>query len=251
MTTPATEDYLRAVYDLQRETGRVMTTSLARELRVAPASVTSMLKRLDALGLLRHAPYRGVCLTPAGRRLALRMVRRHRLVERFLVDVLGVPWDRVHDEANRWEHVISDDLEERIDRLLGRPATDPHGSPIPGNDGRMPEDRAPLRLSDLAPGQSAVVAEVRDHDPLILRYAASRGLYPGEGLRVVGVDATDGPLRIRVRGKGYAVTRAAADQVLVRGVGPGKSRPGRSRARATRARRRADVKRVGRGSSTG
>ena len=134
----SSEDYVKAVWTLSRH-GRVTTTGLAAELGVSPASTTAMLKKLAKLKLVDHEPYRGVTLTPAGERVALEVVRHHRLVERFLVEALGVPWDEVHEEAERWEHVLSEELEQRMDAALGFPTTDPHGDPIPD---------AKLRLGD-------------------------------------------------------------------------------------------------------
>ncbi|MBK6899452.1 MAG: metal-dependent transcriptional regulator [bacterium] len=132
--TESAENYLKTIWDLETGHGRATTSEIARRLAVAPASATGMVKRLSGLGLLDHTPYRGVTLTETGRRTALRVVRRHRLIESFLVRIMDVPRDRVHEEAERWEHVLSEDMEDRIDQLLGHPDRDPHGSPIPARD---------------------------------------------------------------------------------------------------------------------
>lgn len=132
--TESAENYLKTIWDLETGHGRATTSEIARRLAVAPASATGMVKRLSGLGLLDHTPYRGVTLTEDGRRTALRVVRRHRLIESFLVRIMDVPRDRVHEEAERWEHVLSEDMEDRIDQLLGHPDRDPHGSPIPARD---------------------------------------------------------------------------------------------------------------------
>lgn len=142
--TESTEDYLKTIWDLEAGHGRATTSEIARRLEVAPASATGMVKRLSGLGLVDHKPYHGVTLTETGRRTALRVVRRHRLIESFLVRIMDVPRDRVHDEAERWEHVLSEDMEDRIDQLLGHPDSDPHGSPIPARDAAAP--RAPEEL---------------------------------------------------------------------------------------------------------
>lgn len=141
--TESAENYLKTIWDLESGHGRATTSEIARRLAVAPASATGMVKRLSGLGLLDHTPYRGVTLTEDGRRTALRVVRRHRLIESFLVRIMDVPRDRVHEEAERWEHVLSEDMEDRIDQLLGHPDRDPHGSPIPARDAATspaPED---------------------------------------------------------------------------------------------------------------
>ena len=176
MRTESIEDYLKAIYDIQKEMCKVSTNSLSEKLNVAPASVTSMIKKLSLKKLLTHKRYQGVKLTKAGQRIALEVIRHHRLIELYLQEALGVPWDLVHDEAEKWEHVISEDLEERIDKKLGYPISDPHGSPIPKRDGTVIElDSIPL--TDLKPGQTGDVAKVSDHDPKLLRYIGDMGLY--------------------------------------------------------------------------
>ena len=213
----ATEDYLKAVWSLS-ERGRVTTTALAAELGVSAASTTAMLKKLARLGLVNHEPYRGVALTAAGERVAVEVVRHHRLVESFLVEALGVPWDEVHAEAERWEHVLSEQLEQRMDEALGFPTTDPHGAPIPAHDGEV-ADSAPTRLADLEAGQRAVVAEVADDNPELLRYLGSFGLFPGTEVEILDAAPFDGPLTFLVGADSHAVGRAAARHVRVRDVG--------------------------------
>ena len=167
MHTQAVEDYLKTIYDLGRgET--VSTSALAERLGVTSASVTGMVKKLAEMNLVSHEPYRGVTLAEAGRRIALEVIRHHRLVERYLHDALGVPWDRVHAEAEKIEHVLSEDLEARMDAALGHPTTDPHGAPIPTLDLVLDEpDVTPLAA--LKAGQRGTVAEVSDHDADLLR----------------------------------------------------------------------------------
>lgn len=218
MHTQTVQDYLKAIYELQTERGRAPTNALAERLAVTPASASLMVKRLAGEGLVAHERYHGVVLSPSGRRVALEMIRHHRLIERFLADTLSVPWDEVHAEAERWEHVLSEDLEQRMDAALGFPTSDPHGSPIPGEDGKLPE-RPSLRLSELEPTEEGVVAEVSDEEPEFLRYVGGLGLYPGVAVRVVEAAPFDGPLTVRVDDEvEHALGREAAQRIRVRDV---------------------------------
>ena len=217
MHSQAIEDYLRAIYELQCAEGQVGTNLLAERLGVTPASVTGMLKKLAEMKLVIHEPYQGVRLTKAGQKIALEVLRHHRLVERFLAEALGVPWDRVHEEAHKIEHVISEDLEKRMDAMLGYPTTDPHGSPIPRPDGTIDES-ANTRLAELETGQSAVVAEVSDHDSTLLRYLGDLGLYPDTAVSVMAVAPLDGLMTVRVGNKQHALSHAVANEVLVANV---------------------------------
>lgn len=214
MHTQAVEDYLKNIYELQALAEKVSTTDLAERLSVAPASVTGMVKKLAAMKLLKHEPYHGVLLTKAGEKIALEVIRHHRLVESYLTEALGVPWDKVHEEADKWEHVLSEEMEDRISAMLGNPTTDPHGAPIPARDGSLPETSL-RRLSDLKPGERAVVAEVSDHDPELLRYLGEMGLFPQTKLRLISAAPFQGPLTIEIGGREQAVGREVAGQVLV------------------------------------
>lgn len=218
--TESVQDYLKSIFDIQREHERVTTTMLAERLGNSPASVTGMIKKLAALNLVEYEPYQGVVLTPAGEKIALEVIRHHRLIERYLAEALGVPWDQVHAEAEKWEHVLSEDLEDRIDAVLGYPTTDPHGAPIPGRDGTLPPPHT-TRLRDLQSGQSATVAEVSDHDPAMLRYFAELGLRPGADVTVVAVAPFDGPLTVRLDNAEHAVGREVAGYVAVCNVTSG------------------------------
>jgi DtxR family transcriptional regulator, Mn-dependent transcriptional regulator len=195
MHTQAVEDYLKTIFEIQREKGKVATTILAERLGVTPASVTGMIKKLADMHLVSHEPYQGVHLTGAGRKIALEVIRHHRLVELYLAEALGVPWDQVHDEAEKWEHILSDDLEDRIDAVLGFPTTDPHGASIPTRAGEIARS-APDRLVDLRPGQSATISEVSDHDPAMLRLLGASGLFPNT--RILVVDAQPGYMTVRM-----------------------------------------------------
>ena len=186
------EDYAKAIYSLEEGCdAAVTTTAIAHRLSVTPGSASAMVKKLAELGLATHAPYRGVRLTSDGRRVALEVIRHHRLLELFLADVLGMPWDRVHDEAEVLEHVISEELEALIAAKLGNPTLDPHGSPIPA------EDQATRALEDLVPGEAGRLVRVSDADPEMLRYLAQRGIAPGDDFDVLDRQPFGGPLTVR------------------------------------------------------
>jgi DtxR family Mn-dependent transcriptional regulator len=216
LTAPA-EDCLKAVYELER-TGAgapVTTNDLAHRLALAAASVTGMVKRLAGQGLIDHARYHGVRLTEEGRRTALRTLRRHRVIETYLVRVLGFGWDSVHDEAERLEHSASDELVDRMAAALGDPAVDPHGAPIPTRDGGIVEEPAGRALSDLTPGERGRVARVDDDDASRLRYLASLGIMPGVEFEIVERAPFGGPLTVRVEGAPRQLGPQLAAHVLV------------------------------------
>ena len=195
----AIQDYAKAIYALQRRADGhpVATTDLAERLRVTPASVSAMLKKLAERGLVEHVPYRGVLLTPPGERVALEVLRHHRLLELYLAEHLGVPWDRVHEEAEALEHVLSEDLEARIAAKLGHPTHDPHGDPIP--DAQLQIDESSTRsLADLDPGDRGRFVRVSDSDPAMLRYLSERGVCLGDRLEVLDRQPFGGPLTVRV-----------------------------------------------------
>jgi DtxR family Mn-dependent transcriptional regulator len=192
--TPAVEDYAKAIFSLEsRSTEPVSTNALAERLGITPGSVSAMLKRLGELGVITHEPYRGVRLTDDGRRIALEVIRHHRLIESFLADALGMPWDRVHAEAEVLEHVLSEDLEELIAAKLGHPTVDPHGDPIPSADLELQEP-ATARMESLEPGDEGLFVRVSDSDPEMLRYLADRGIAPGERFAVRDRQPFGGPL---------------------------------------------------------
>ena len=202
----AIEDYLKAVYTLAlRSEGSVATGDLAQRLGVTPATATAMLKRLDGLGLARHQPYHGVSLTSAGERVALEVIRHHRLLESYLSDALGMPWDRVHEEAEVLEHYISEELEGLIAAKLGDPSHDPHGDPIPGPDLALPEEGESRPLDRLREGEAATFTRVSDSDPRMLRYLAERGIRPGARILLKGRQPFDGPLFVEVDGAEHAL----------------------------------------------
>jgi DtxR family Mn-dependent transcriptional regulator len=198
-SSSAVEDYLKAIYQLQGQDEAVSTTELAHRLHLTPASVTGMIKRLaaDDPPLVEYERYQGVTLTASGERLALAVVRRHRLLELFLERALNYSWDEVHAEADRLEHAISERLEDRIAAWLGEPATDPHGDPIPTKDGRVAPS-ACRRLSDLEEGEVGTVASALDEDPAVLRYLAEKRLVPGATVTVTNRVPFGGPVVVKV-----------------------------------------------------
>jgi len=197
----AVEDYAKAIFALEgRSSEPVSTNALAARLGITPGSVSAMLHKLDELGLISHVPYRGVRLTAKGRRLALEMVRHHRLLELFLAQALEMPWDRVHAEAEVLEHVLSEELEALIAAKLGDPTIDPHGDPIPTAELEL-DERVTRSLDSLEPGDSGTFVRVSDADPAMLRYLAERGIAPGDGFVVDSRQPFGGPLFLRFGGR--------------------------------------------------
>jgi DtxR family transcriptional regulator, Mn-dependent transcriptional regulator len=193
----AVQDYAKAIYALEERGGAaVSTNAIAERMGVTAASASSMVKRLDGMGLVSHVPYRGVQLTDAGTKVALEVLRHHRLLELYLAETLGVPWDRVHDEAEVLEHVLSEELEELIAAKLGDPTHDPHGDPIPTRDGRV-SVATTTALHDLDAGARGTFVRVSDSDPAMLRYLAERGIAPGASLEVVERQPFDGSVFAR------------------------------------------------------
>jgi len=208
------QDYVKEIYKLRLEGKRATTSAIAERLGVRPPSVTAMVKRLSALGLAEHAPYRGVELTPAGERVALEIIRHHRLLELYLAQALGLSLDEVHSEADRLEHALSEELEARIDRSLGYPTHDPHGDPIPDAELRL--DRKRLRtLASLEPGDEATIKRVPDGDDELLRYLAKLALVPGKKVKLRSAEPFDGPLTVRVGKAEHAISRELAGGIGV------------------------------------
>jgi DtxR family Mn-dependent transcriptional regulator len=195
--SPAIEDYSKAIYALEQRTAQpVSTNALAERMGVTAASASGMVKRLGELGLVTHIPYRGVTLTEAGRRVALEVIRHHRLLELYLVQSLGVPWDRVHQEAEVLEHVLSEELEEAIAAKLGDPTRDPHGDPIPTRDLTIDEPESES-LDAVPAGFSGRFVQVSDSEPEMLRYLSERGIAPGDEFEVIERQPFGGPLFVR------------------------------------------------------
>ena len=204
--TRSVEDYLKAIYQLSPEGRPASTSEIAHLLALSAPSVTGMVKRLSEHGLLEHIPYRGVQLTEEGRRAALRMVRRHRLIEAYLVEFLGYSWDTVHAEAERLEHAVSDTMIERMAAALGNPTVDPHGDPIPAADGSIHE-LAGSALSEVPVGETVELHRVHESQPERLRYIASLGLRPGARVTVLDRQPFDDLVTIEVAGAQHVIGR--------------------------------------------
>jgi len=204
--THVIEDYLKTIYDLTADSGRASTNQIAERMGVTAASVTNMIQKLAATDppLLKYQKHRGVVLTEEGERVALEIVRHHRLLEMFLHQTLGYSWDEVHEEADRLEHVISEEFEARIAERLGHPRHDPHGDPIPTRELELPEAQA-TTLREMRPGQKAIIQRVRDTDPDLLRYLSDLGLTPGARITILDFSPFDNNLRLRVEGHDEAV----------------------------------------------
>ena len=218
--TRAQQDYLKALYQLHGDQGPVPTRDLAQRLGISSPSVSEMVTRLSSQGLVEHDRYRGQQLTREGRKVALELVRHHRLLEMFLVQVLGYSWDEVHDEAERLEHVISERMEQRIFELLGRPQLDPHGHAIPTLTGKVrPVSNRPL--SECRVGEKLVVQGVSDDDPVRLRELERRGLLPGTRLEMVEESKFEGPIGVRIKGRRAGIPLGLARALFVEGVRQG------------------------------
>lgn len=229
MRTRGIEDTLKAICVLEEEGGRAGTTALARRLGVSGPSITEMLKRLSAAGLVTYEPYRGVALTSEGRKLALRTLRRHRLWEMFLARHLGLQWDEIHEEAERLEHATSDLVEERLDRALGFPRVDPHGDPIPSASGALRRSRL-TTLAEAEAGATVVVTRVRDGDREFFREMGRIGIGLNRRIVVRAGARQDGSLRVLVGRREHSVSEVLARRIC---VAPAGRSPGRKGARHT------------------
>ena len=215
------ENYAKAIYAIARRTGGpVSTNDLAERLSVTPASVSAMSKKLADRGLVEHVPYRGVQLTDDGEKVALEVLRHHRLLELYLAEQLGVPWDRVHEEAEVLEHVLSEDLEARIAAKLGHPTHDPHGDPIPTAELLVEEGRT-VPLDALETGESGRLTRVSDGDPEMLRYLTDIGIGLGDDVRVVERQPFDGPITVEVGGRRHVLGGRLVQALRIEGnTGP-------------------------------
>jgi DtxR family Mn-dependent transcriptional regulator len=215
--TTSVEDYLKAIYEVSRPSGSAGSSEVAARLAVASASVSAMVRRLTEQGLVSHEPYSGLRLTKKGRSVALQLVRRHRVIEAYLVTALGYSWDEVHVEAERLEHAVSPELINRMAAAIGEPAVDPHGAPIPTAHGKLEEPRY-RSLGDLAPGEKAQIVHVEDEDPELLRYLASLRFVPGATVTCLKREPYEGPLTIRVGSKTHLIGLPLAARVFVNEV---------------------------------
>jgi DtxR family Mn-dependent transcriptional regulator len=214
--TISIQNYLKAIYDLTASGEPASTNAVAARLGIDPASVTGMVQKLAAADppLVEYRKHQGVTLTPQGERAALEVIRHHRLLETYLVNALGYSWDEVHKEAEKLEHVISEDLEARMAKALGNPARDPHGDPIPSADLTMPSTED-IPLSELRPRQHAIVRRVRDEDAALLRHLRSLGIVPGTRLKALETSPFDGNLRLSLKGAEITLGQAVTSQIFV------------------------------------
>jgi DtxR family Mn-dependent transcriptional regulator len=211
--SPACQDYLRSIYVLSGAEERVSISALAGRMSVTAPSATAMSKRLAGMGLVERVPYRGLSLTDEGRNVALELLRHHRLIERYLADTLGLPLDAVHDEADRLEHALSEELEARIDERLGFPTFDPHGDPIPDRDLQLAPAFERRTIVELTPGERATVTAVPDSDPALLRYLGELGLVPAGEVTVVAIAPFDGPVTVDTVSGRHAISRDLASRI--------------------------------------
>ena len=208
------QDYLKEIYKLQGESGRATTSAIAERMDVAASSATAMVKKLTALGLAAHEPYRGVVLTKAGEAVAIEVIRHHRLLEQYLAQTLGLSIDAVHAEADRLEHALSEELEALIDASLGYPTHDPHGDPIPDAELRISAQQHGS-LETLGEGEEATVSRIPDGDPGLLRYLDELGLVPGRRVRLRASAPFEGPLTVEIDGRASAISRELAARISV------------------------------------
>ncbi len=214
MPSEQLEDYLKNIYKIQSSEGRVTTTLLSQKLKISPASVTEMIKKLAEEGIVTHTPYKGVQLTKEGRKRALQIIRRHRLWEAFLVEVLKYDWHEIDEEAEKLEHIASERLERRIDEILGYPNTDPHGDAIPTREGKVDASHH-SSLAAMPPGKTVTVRRVSDSSPEILRYAKKLGITLNRKIKVKERIDFDGSLRVEVGGKEQFISSKLAQNIYV------------------------------------
>ncbi len=217
MPNRTTEDYIKNIYKLQKEGEMVTTSALAESLRLSDPSITDMVKRLSEKGFVRYTPYKGVELTSGGKTMAMKILRRHRLWEMFLVRYLGYTWDQIHDEAERLEHATSDLLEQKLDELLGFPSVDPHGDPIPSVDGRV-HHAVHMALAACEAGQHVCVTRVSDGEPRILQHAARLGVGLRTRLVIQEKLPFDGSMTLLLEGREVFVSREVTEAIFVENV---------------------------------
>jgi len=210
----AVEDYLKAIYKLETEEKGASTTRIAEALDISSASATNMVKRLSKMGLVDYQSYKGASLTSSGRKIALEIIRHHRLLELYLLEVMGYSWDEVHDEAEKLEHHISEQFEDKIAELLDNPTHDPHGDPIPTKDGVMPEMEMEV-LIDAEEGHQYMVSRVKNQDPELLRYLEKIGLLPGAKLTVKEKGPFKGPITLLVEDKEQVLGNEVAEHICI------------------------------------
>lgn len=214
MITQAAQDYLKVIYSIASKQEKVSTNAIAERMQVSQASTTGMIKKLSELKLVTHKPYYGVKLTEHGKKIALEIIRHHRLLELYLAEALGYSWDEVHAEAEKLEHHISEEFEERMAAFLGDPRTDPHGAPIPTREGYV-EEQPLMKLTDAKAGKRVVVKQVNDEDSEMLRYLGKIGIFPEVELNILERIPFGGPLRISVDGNEHHLGDVITNNIFV------------------------------------
>ncbi len=214
MLSQAVQDYLKIIYKLQENKGPVPTTNIAKELNVSGASVTGMLKRLDLMGFVEYNSYKGVKLSQSGEKIALEILRHHRLIELYLKEMMSYPLDKIHDEACRLEHHVSDDFINKVEEILGNPKFDPHGHPIPTKDGELPIIRE-YKLSDIEPDSIVTITRIADHDNKLLAYLEEINLIPNIIINVLEKEPFNGPIKIIYAGKEKIIGNEIAKNIFV------------------------------------
>jgi DtxR family Mn-dependent transcriptional regulator len=213
--TQVVEEYLEGIYRLQEKSGVARTSDIVKLLQVVPGTVTNTVERLEKEGMLKHEPYKGVKLTDKGRKIALDVIRRHRLSERLLTDFIRVDWDKAHDAACKLEHSITDDVIKKLEKALGHPKTCPHGNPIPTACGGIVEEKSePLSTFDSK--ESGVIVKIKDETPEVLEYIAALGLLPGASIEIVERAPFDGPVTVKVCGANHALSLSMASIIWVK-----------------------------------
>jgi len=213
----STEDYLKVIYTLEEESSGkgISTKDIASAMNVSAASVTNMMKRLSEMGLVKHESYYGVQLTSTGEKVALEIIRHHRLLELYLQEILGYSWDQVHDEAEKLEHHISEKFEDKIAELLNDPTYDPHGDPIPSKDGMMPKEMASKPLSEAEPGVEYIIGRVKDQSPELLRYFENIGIIPGVKIIIKKQEPLEGPLTLQIENREQVIGFDVAKNIFL------------------------------------
>ncbi len=213
--TAVTEEYLEGIYRLQQRNGVARTSEIVKLLQVVPGTVTNTVERLEREGLVTHKPYKGVKLTEEGRKIALDVIRRHRLSERLLTDILHVGWDKAHKAACKLEHGITGDIAKNLEKALGHPTTCPHGNPIPTQCGGILEEKSES-ITNLSPREGGVIVKITDEEPDLLRYLATLSLRPGASVEVVEKAPFNGPITVEVAGANHALSRRVAAVIKVK-----------------------------------
>lgn len=217
MLTPAIEDYLKTIYKLDQDKNGVSTKELAAAMKISAASATNMIKRLAEKGFVEYESYKGARLTRAGEKISLEIIRHHRLLELYLLEIMGYSWDEVHEEAEKLEHHISEQFEDKISELLNDPTHDPHGDPIPTKEGALPQIKG-VPLVKAKEGEKKIISRITDQDPEHLRYLEKKGLIPGACLTIIEKEPFNGPITVQIDGEKKVIGRNIAASIFITGL---------------------------------